>query len=136
MTRTRCLGMALLFAPILALGGCCCGGSAEARARASAEDFFRAIQVLDFKDAHELLNPYERDMRSVGELRDRVDEFRPLSGHTWVDLDTVACSEHSCTIDGVFDPTGIHCEIEMTLEAEAWVVERVEVDGDQVLPWI
>jgi hypothetical protein len=125
-----------LFALVTALTACCCASTPEKQARAAAEDFFRAIQVRDFGDAHDLLDPHEREFRSVDAFRDRVDEFRPLSGHTWVALDTTQCSEASCTFEGVFDPTGIRCEIEMTPAGEDWVVEWIEVDGERVVPWI
>ena len=136
MTRTRIVGPGLGLLMAATLAACCCGGSPEKQARAAAEDFFLAIQLRNFDDAHGLLNPYERDIRSVDQFRDRVDEFRPLSGHTWVALTTKMCSDHSCTFEGPFDPTGIRCEIEMTLEGDGWVVERVEVGGERVLPWI
>lgn len=136
MTRVRLGTAPLLLSLGITVAACCCSSSPEKRARAAAEDFFRAIQVRDFDEAHGLLSAHEREFRSVDGFRDRIDEFRPLSGHTWVALDTTLCSEHSCTFEGVFDPTGIPCEIEMTHEGEAWVVEWMEVDGERVVPWI
>lgn len=136
MYRIRLATTLLSLILATALAACCCSSSPEKQARAAAEDFFRAIQVRDFDEAHGLLNPHEREFRSVDSFRDRVDEFRPLSGHTWVALDATLCSEHSCTFEGMFDPTGIRCEIELTQEGGGWVVEWIEVDDERVVPWI
>lgn len=136
MPRVRTAAAAPLLTMIVAIAACCCASTPEKQARAAADDFFRAVQVRDFGEAHSLLTSHEREFRSVDAFRDRVDEFRPLSGHTWVALDVSECSEDRCTFDGVIDPTGILCEIELTREADGWVVAWIEVDGERVVPWI
>lgn len=121
-------------AVIAALTGCC-GGNPERQARKAAKSFFTDVQVRNFDDVHEVLAADQRARIEESELRERIDEFRPLAGHTWVRLDTLECSESSCTFEGQFDPTGIRCEIEMTNAGEAWVVGRIDVDGETVIPW-
>ncbi len=134
MIRTRLLSTTVVVAALTLLAGCC-GASHERKARKSAKAFFTDVQVRDFDDVHERIDPGEQANHEVGDLRDRIDEFRPLAGHTWVRLDTLECSEISCTFEGQFDPTGIRCEIEMTFVGDAWVVGRIDVDDETVIPW-
>ena len=134
MSRLRVPPIVLALATLVFLSGCC-GANPERQARKAAKAFFTDVQVRDFDDVHEGLAPEQRSRIDESGLRERIDEFRPLSGHTWVKLDTLECSEASCTFEGQFDPTGIRCEIEMTNAGEAWVVGRIDVDGETVIPW-
>ncbi len=133
--KSRSIGSLLTCVTLFTFLGCCCGaGNKEAKARAKAEEIFAAIRADDMEGLRSHGSSWLIDNYSAKRLGKLVDASPELAGHTWVGLTNPFCSDWTCEFDCTFDPGAVPGEINLTLTGDGWVLDEIEVRGEQIIP--